>query len=142
MAKAWLVEPYDGYWGDGEGCPTEISPIVCAETEEEAVEKSGWVGEYDRSEIVASRAPAFDDKPLTPQTYLENGWWLQCGGCSERLTIDGPDGWEDSHESAPGVVYDRGGWPHCGQACLDRARDERRKYQAARDAEREAVPNA
>ncbi len=121
--KAWRVEPI----GDPYCEFDERGPIFHAETREQAkhlARRHGLSG-YEWTKLRAVRAPGFDDKPLTPRTYLENGWWYECGHCDKTLTIDGPEGWEDTNDAAPGVVYDKGGMPYCSQRCLDAARRER-----------------
>lgn len=123
--KAWRVEPSDDPWYDGWFSWTDgEQPIVHAEDRAHALAKSPYFREYGRRGLRVSRAPEFDDKPLIPRTYLENGFSWACS-CGVEMTIDGPVGWEDHQRAAPGVVYDKGGMPYCSQRCLDAARRER-----------------
>jgi hypothetical protein len=122
--KAWRVYPRDDlYLGEGYRTGYCMS-VVNAATRAQAITHSSLYGTYTFTELRAVRVREFDDKPLTPRTYLEAGWEYACAHCDMMLTIDGPAGWEDHQHAAPGVVYDRGGMPYCSQRCLDAARRE------------------
>lgn len=129
--KAWRVEPIGDPYYEPKVCDG-FGPIFHAETREQAKADARRhnLGVYTWTELRAVRAPEFDDKPLVPRTFLENGWWYECGHCEKILTIDGPAEWEDDYDTAPGVVYDDGGHPYCTRQCLDAERRERAEYKA------------
>lgn len=138
--KAWRVEPVADPYYDPSELAGDVFPIVHADTRAEAISHSGLLSYYAWTELHAVRAREFDDKPLTPKTFLENGWWWECGGCRTHLTIDGRS---DADEPKP-PLFDRE-YVFCDEACRECMHERHAEIEtenARRRAELEALAAA